>query len=52
MGPALIVELFPQADTTDFRGTLAATAEERITATVVRLGGEPAAMVLPIVPLR
>ena len=47
-----IDELFPQADTTDFRGTLAATAEDRITATVVRLGGEPAAMVLPVVPLR
>ncbi|MCH7750162.1 MAG: hypothetical protein IH939_18925 [Acidobacteria bacterium] len=47
-----IDELFPQADTTDFRGTLTATAEEGITATVIRLGGEPAAMVLPVVPLR
>ncbi len=50
--PALIVELFPQADTTDFRGTLTATAEEGITATVVRLGGQPAAMLLPVAPLR
>ena len=47
-----IDELFPQADTTDFRGTLTATADEGITATAVRLGGEPAAMVLPVVPLR
>ena len=47
-----IDELFPQADTTDFRGTLTATAEEGIMATVVRLGGEPAAMLLPVVPLR
>ncbi|MCH7824018.1 MAG: calcium-binding protein [Acidobacteria bacterium] len=45
--------IFPQADTTDFRGTLTATAEGgRVTATVVRLGGEPAAMFLPVVPLR
>ena len=45
--------LFPQADTTDFRGTLTATADGgRVTATVVRLGGEPAAMLPPVMPLR
>lgn len=48
-----IDELFPQADTSEFVGTVTATAEGgEIVARVVQLDGSPAAMVLPVVPLR
>jgi len=48
-----IDELFPNADTGDFTGTLTATAEEGTMAAMVTLsGGEGAVAVLPVMPLR